>query len=70
VAQPSAAQPSRTLVDPATDPIALLQVEALKNAARSLGVTLQIHDIRSGDDLPAAFDAGAKERLKGSSRRP
>jgi len=46
------------------DPIALLQVEALKDAARSLGLTLQIHDIRSGDDLPAAFDAGAKERAE------
>src|SRR3984893_8932410 len=34
-------------------------------AARSLGVTLQIQDIRNGDDLPAAFDAGAKERAEG-----
>jgi putative ABC transport system substrate-binding protein len=40
-------------------------VKALKDAAPSLGVTLQIHDIRSGDDLPAAFDDGAKERAKG-----
>ena len=29
------------------DPIAPLQVKALKDAARSLGVTLQIHDIRT-----------------------
>ena len=47
------------------DPIAPLQVKALKEAARSLGVTLQIHDIRTADDLPAAFDAGARERAEG-----
>src|ERR1700736_864751 len=47
------------------DPIAPLQVKALKDAARSLGVTLQIQDIRNGDDLPAAFDAGAKARAEG-----
>src|SRR3977135_4367067 len=39
------------------DPIASLQVKALKDAARSLRVTLQIHGVRTGDDLPAAFDA-------------
>ena len=47
------------------DPIAPLQVKALKEAARSLGVTLQIRDIRTADDLPAAFDAGARERAQG-----
>jgi putative ABC transport system substrate-binding protein len=47
------------------DPIAPLQVKALKDVAPSLDVTLQIHDIRSGDDLPAAFDDGAKERAEG-----
>ncbi len=47
------------------DPIAPLQVNALKDAARSLGVTLQIQDIRAGDDLPAAFDAGAREHADG-----
>jgi putative ABC transport system substrate-binding protein len=47
------------------DPIAPLQVKALKEAARSLGVTLQIQDIRAVDDLPAAFDAGARERADG-----
>ena len=46
------------------DPIAPLQVKALKEAAPSLGVTLQIHDIRSADDLPAAFDAGAREHAQ------
>jgi putative ABC transport system substrate-binding protein len=47
------------------DPIAPLQVKALKDAAPSLGVSLQVHDIRSGDDLPAAFDDGARERVEG-----
>jgi putative ABC transport system substrate-binding protein len=47
------------------DPIAPLQVKALKDAAPSLGMTLQIHDIRSGDDLPAAFDDGAREHAQG-----
>ena len=47
------------------DPIAPLQVKALKEAAPLLGVTLQIHDIRTADDLPAAFDAAARERAEG-----
>jgi len=47
------------------DPIATLQLKTLKEVARSLGVTLQIQDIRAGDDLPAAFDAGARERADG-----
>src|SRR5215472_11271356 len=41
------------------DPIAPLQVRALEEAARSLGVTLQVHDIGTADDLPTAFDAAA-----------
>jgi ABC transporter substrate binding protein len=44
------------------DPIAPLQVKAMQQAAGSLGVTLQIHNIQTADDLPAAFEAGAKER--------
>jgi putative ABC transport system substrate-binding protein len=47
------------------DPIAPLQVKALKAAAPLLGVTLQIHDIKTAADLPAAFDAGAAERADG-----
>ena len=47
------------------DPIAPLQVKALKDAAPSLGVTLQIQDVRTGDDLPAAFESGAKEHVEG-----
>jgi hypothetical protein len=52
------------------DPIAPLQVKALKDAARSLGVTLQIQDVRTGDDLPAAFEAGAKEHAEEHVRCP
>jgi putative tryptophan/tyrosine transport system substrate-binding protein len=47
------------------DPIAALQVKALKEAAPSLGLMLQVQDIQTADDLPAAFDAGAKEGAEG-----
>ena len=47
------------------DPIAHLQVLALQNAAGSLDVMLQIQDVRTGDDLPAAFESAAKERAEG-----
>ena len=43
-----------------TDPIAAPQVKELEDAARSLGVRLLVQDIRNADDLPAAFEAGAK----------
>ena len=46
------------------DPIAPLQVKALQEAASLLGVTLQVHDIRTADDLPTAFDAAAKEHAE------
>jgi len=45
--------------------VAHLQVQALQNAARSLGVVLQIQNIRSSDDLAAAFETGGKERAEG-----
>jgi putative ABC transport system substrate-binding protein len=47
------------------DPIAPLQVKALREAAPLLGVTLQIQDIRNADELPAAFDAGTAEHADG-----
>ena len=47
------------------DPIAPLQVTALKEAARSLGVTLLVQDIRTGDDIATAFDAGIREHVEG-----
>lgn len=47
------------------DPIAPLQMQALKAAAPALGVTLLVHDIRTARDLPAAFEAGVRERANG-----
>jgi putative tryptophan/tyrosine transport system substrate-binding protein len=47
------------------DPIAPLQVTALKEAARLLDVTVLIQDIRTGDDLAAAFDTGVREHVEG-----
>jgi putative ABC transport system substrate-binding protein len=37
----------------------------LEEAARLLGLTLQVQDIRTADDLPAAFEAAAKEHAEG-----
>ncbi len=47
------------------DPIAPPQIEELETAASSLGVKLLVQDIRTADDLPAAFDAGVKWRAEG-----
>jgi putative tryptophan/tyrosine transport system substrate-binding protein len=47
------------------DPIATPQLKELEVAAASLGVKLLVRDIRTADDLPAAFDAGAGERAEG-----
>ena len=47
------------------DPIAQLQVRALQSAAVSLGVTLQVQDVRKGEDLPSAFERAAAERAEG-----
>jgi putative ABC transport system substrate-binding protein len=48
-----------------TDPIAPLQVKAMKEAAPLLGVTLQVHDIQTADDLPAAFYSGVGQGADG-----
>jgi putative ABC transport system substrate-binding protein len=48
-----------------TDPIAPLQVKALEAAAPALGIKLIIREIKSGDDLPAAFDSAAAEKPEG-----
>ena len=47
------------------DPIAARQIKELEGAARTLGVKLLVQDIRDADDLPSAFDAGAKWRADG-----
>ena len=58
-------RPSRVLVLTfLVDPIAPLQVKALKEVAPSLGITLLVHDIKSAEDLPAAFDAGVREHAE------
>jgi ABC-type uncharacterized transport system substrate-binding protein len=44
------------------DPIAAPQVTEVQNAARFLGMRLVVRDIKTVDDLPAAFDAGARDR--------
>lgn len=47
------------------DPIAALQVDALKEAAPSLGLTLLFHDIVTVEDFRNAFEAGIKEVADG-----
>ena len=47
------------------DPIAPLQVKAMKEAAPSLGITLQVHDIQGAEDIPAALDAAVREGADG-----
>ena len=47
------------------DPISAPQLEELESAAASLGVKLLILDIRSADDIPAAFDAAVREGVEG-----
>ena len=48
-----------------SDPIAAPQVKELESAAHSLGLKLLVRDIRTADDLPTAFDAGAREGAQG-----
>lgn len=45
------------------DPIAPPQVEQIKAVAERLAVKLLIREIRSPEDLPAAFEAGARESV-------
>jgi putative ABC transport system substrate-binding protein len=47
------------------DPIAAPQLKELEGASDALGVKLLVHDIRTADDLPIAFDAGAQEGAEG-----
>ena len=47
------------------DPIAAPQLKELESAAATLGVKLLVYDIHTGDDIPAAFDAGAREGVEG-----
>jgi putative tryptophan/tyrosine transport system substrate-binding protein len=47
------------------DPIAAPQVKELEAASGSLGVQLLVRDVRTADDLSAAFDFAARERADG-----
>ena len=47
------------------DPIAPIQVKAMEGAARSLGVVLHVQDIRTADDIPAAFAVESRARAQG-----
>jgi putative ABC transport system substrate-binding protein len=47
------------------DSVAAPQLREVEHAAHSLGVKLMVRDIRTADDLPAAFDAGVRERAEG-----
>ena len=47
------------------DPIAPIQVKAMEGAARSLGVVLHVQDIRTADDIPAAFAVASRARAQG-----
>ena len=47
------------------DPIAPIQVKAMEGAAGNLGLTLQVQDIRSADDIPAAYEAGSRAGAEG-----
>ena len=38
----------------------------MEGAAPSLGVTLQVQDIRTADDIPAAFEAASRARAEGA----
>jgi len=48
------------------DPIALIQVKAMEESARSLGVTLHVQDVRTPEDIPAAFAAGSRAGVQGA----
>ena len=43
------------------DPIAPLQIKAMTQASKALGMTLIIRDVRSADDLNPAFETGIKD---------
>jgi putative tryptophan/tyrosine transport system substrate-binding protein len=47
------------------DPIAPIQVKAMEVAARSIGLTLQVQDIRTADDIHAAYEEGSRARSEG-----
>jgi putative ABC transport system substrate-binding protein len=47
------------------DPVATPQVQELEQAARSMGVQLQIRDVRTPEELPPAFSTAATDGAEG-----
>src|SRR5262245_3042167 len=47
------------------DPIAPVQVKAMERVADSLGLTLQVQDIRTADDIATAFEAAGRSGAQG-----
>jgi len=48
-----------------TDPIGPLQVRELEQAANPMGLHLQVHDVKTTDDLAPAFEMAAKSGAQG-----
>ena len=48
-----------------TDPIGPLQVRELEQAAKPMGLHLQVHDVKTTDDLAPAFEMAAKSGAQG-----
>lgn len=48
-----------------SDPIGPLQIKAMERLAGPLGVALQVHDIRTADDITRAFADAAKQGAQG-----
>jgi ABC-type uncharacterized transport system substrate-binding protein len=48
------------------DPIAPLQVKAMERAAPSLGLALDVHDIRTAEDIAGTFSAAANAGAEGA----
>jgi putative ABC transport system substrate-binding protein len=47
------------------DPIGPLQVRELEEAAKPMGLHLQVHDVRTANDLAPAFEMAAKSGAQG-----
>jgi len=56
--------PSMSRVAALSDPAAGTQVKSMGDAARSLGVKLQVLEVRGRDDLARAFQSAKKERAE------
>jgi putative ABC transport system substrate-binding protein len=54
-----------TLLANLADPIAQPQFKEMEDAARSLGVSLRVRDVRRPDDLAAAFAAASRDGDQG-----